>query len=93
MLQIHKVMVTVSMSSLQNLARIDTLKKKDYRVLLFLMTHLDSLRPKKVDKKQIARELLMDKKEVTESLENLVDAGVLYYGDSEHVEKGYMFNL
>jgi|HigsolmetaAR204D_1030405.scaffolds.fasta_scaffold00679_2 DNA-binding MarR family transcriptional regulator len=93
MLQIHKVMATISLSSLQSLAKIDTLKKRDYRVLLFLMSHLDSLRPKKVDKKQIARELLMDKKEVSKALDNLVDAGILFYGDSEHVEKGYMFKL
>jgi len=93
MLQIHKVMATISLSSLQGLAKIDTLKKRDYRVLLFLMSHLDSLRPKKVDKKQIARELLMDKKEVSKALDNLVDVGILFYGDSEHVEKGYMFKL
>lgn len=90
--QIHKKLVSISIESLRLIAKAP-LKKKDYKVLLFLMSHLDSLTYKRVDKKPIAEELGMDKDDVEQSLENLVHAGLLIEGESGMVRKGYKFDF
>lgn len=89
----RKNVVSMSIESIQRLSTYDNLKAKDFRVLLFLMARLDSIRFKKIDKKQISRELGLKKKEVENSLLRLLDSFILEIGDDEHVRRGYKFNL
>lgn len=49
----------------------EDLNKKALRVLLHLLTHLDSMTPKEVSVKNIAYELNIDKKDVTRALDDL----------------------
>ena len=73
---------------LETVVRNDELSKKDLRVLLHLLTHLDSLNYRDVSKKQIAFDLNMPKKDVTYSIENLVEYGVISEGSSASVSNG-----
>lgn len=91
--QIHKQLLSATILNIQGISKHDTLKANDYRVLFFLMGHLDSMRYKKVDKKSIARELDLEKKDVTKAMDNLVLANILVEGESEHIEKGFRFNI
>lgn len=65
------------------------LKKKDYRVLLHLMTHLDSMTYKEISKKNIADVLEMSKSDVSEALNNLMINGIIEKGSSASVSGGY----
>ena len=69
--------------------RNNELKKKDYRVLLHLMTHLDSMTYKEISKKNIADILEMSKSDVNEALENLMIQGIIERGSSASVNGGY----
>ena len=69
--------------------RNNELKKKDYRVLLHLMTHLDSMTYKEISKKNIADVLEMSKSDVNEALENLMVQGIIERGSSASVNGGY----
>lgn len=93
MFQIHKQLLSATISSVQNISIIDTLKATDYRVLFFLMGHLDSMRAKAVKKSHIAEALNISKKKVSQSLDNLIASGLLIEEDTDHVERGYKFNL
>ena len=68
----------------------ENLSKKDLRVLMHLMTHLDSLKYKTVSAKSIAESLNLKKKEVEKSLGNLCIENIIEYGDSETVRGGYL---
>jgi predicted transcriptional regulator len=89
----HQKTVSITLVSIQGLARVENLKKKDYRVMLFLMGHLDSLNLKAIDKGNIAAELEISKDDVKDALKNLENAGVIYHGNSQHVKDGYKFDL
>jgi predicted transcriptional regulator len=93
MIKNHQKTVSITLSSVQSLARVENLKKTDYRVILFLMGHLDSLNLKSLDKKNIAAELDLDKDDIKKSLQNLENAGVVFHGSSQHVKDGYKFDL
>lgn len=64
------------------------LSKKDLRVIMHLMTHLDSMTYKDVSKKHIADDLGMSKKEVSESIDNLIIEHVIEEGSSGSVKNG-----
>lgn len=66
------------------------LRRKDYRVLLQLMTHLDSVTYKKISKKNIADVLNMSKADVNAAIENLEFEEVIKRGDSDSVSGGYV---
>jgi predicted transcriptional regulator len=65
------------------------LKKKDYRVLLQLLTHLDSMTYKDISKKNIADMLDMSKSDVSDAIETLVYENIIEKGSSASVSGGY----
>ena len=67
----------------------ESLTKKDLRVLMYLMTHIDAKVYKSVSKKSIAETLNMSKKDVATSLDNLCYECIISRGDSETVRGGY----
>lgn len=69
--------------------RNEELSKKDLRVCLHLLTHLDAMVFKDVSKKQIAEDLNMSKKDVSSSIENLLIEGIIEIGSSATVSNGY----
>lgn len=75
---------------LDTVVRNEELSKKDLRVIMHLMTFLDSTTYKEVSAKQIARDLNMSKKDVENSLESLKYEGVIDEGDTAHTSNGYM---
>lgn len=66
------------------------LTKKDYMVLMSLLTHLDARQGKKIDVKVIAEELDLKKKEVREAIENLIDEEIIGHADGLVVEDAYI---
>ena len=69
--------------------RNENLSKKDLRVCLHLLTHLDSMVFKEISKKQIADDLNISKKDISSSIENLILNGIIESGSSATVSKGY----
>ena len=69
--------------------RNNNLSKKDLRVCLHLLTHLDSMVYKDISKKQIATDLSLSKKDVAESIEHLIFEGIIDEGSSATVSNGY----
>lgn len=65
------------------------IRRKDYRVLLHLLTHLDSMSFREVSKKHIAETLGMTKSEVSEAIDNLIAEEILDIGSSATVKSGY----
>lgn len=65
------------------------LRKKDYRVLLQLMTHLDSMTFKEISKKNIAEVLEMSKSDVSDAIDNLIFEDIIERGSSGSVSGGY----
>jgi len=74
---------------LERVVRNNDLSKKDLRVCLHLLTHLDSVSYKEVSKKQIAFDLNLSKSDVTKSIKNLIDFEVIDEGSSASVDGGY----
>ena len=66
------------------------LSKKDLRLILHLLTHLDAINPKDISKKQIAEDLDMSKKDVNNSIDNLIDYGIIDTSSSGSVRNGYI---
>ena len=66
------------------------LSKKDLRVLCHLLTHLDAIVPKEISKKNIAYDLDIRKKDVDDSIENLIYYEILIRSSSGSVKNGYM---
>jgi RIO-like serine/threonine protein kinase len=90
---IHKERASVNILDIQNISQIDTLKAKDYRVLFLLMGHVDGRSFKNISHKKIAKQLEMDKDDVTKSINRLIAAELMSVGSSEHVKDGYKFNF
>ena len=93
MYKISKRVISIDISSMETLSRLEGLTKNDYKLLLFLMSRLDSMNLTRLDKKKIAETLEMKKGEVSESLDNLIHSYILYKGTDDHVDKGYKFLL
>lgn len=74
---------------LERVVRNYDLGKKDLRVCLHLLTHLDSVSYKEVSKKQIAFDLSMSKSDVSKAIDNLIDYEVIEEGSSASVNGGY----
>lgn len=73
---------------LDMVVRNDELTKKDLRVCLHLMTHLDSESYKEITKKQIAYDLEISKADVTKAIDNLIEYGIIRKGSSASVDGG-----
>lgn len=68
----------------------DQLSKKDLRVILHLLTHLDSINPKEISKKQIADDLNIGKKDVNNAIETLMAHEIIDTSSSGSVRNGYL---
>ena len=73
---------------LEKVVRNRDLNKKDLRVCLHLLTHLDSVNYKEISKKQLAYDLDMTKSEVGKAINNLIEYDVIDIGSSASVDKG-----
>ena len=73
---------------LERVVRNNELSKKDLRVCLHLLTHLDSVNYKEISKKQLAYDLDLTKSEVGKAINNLIENGVIELGSSASVDKG-----
>ena len=71
----------------------ENLSKKDLRVFMHLMCHLDGNEYRKVSYKNIALDLGYDKSDVKESINNLYTEGIVDIGDSGSVEKGLIITF
>jgi predicted transcriptional regulator len=89
MYRISKNFASISIPSLEELSLKDTLSKKDYRVLIFLMARLNSENYRRIDKDQMSETLKISKSDIKQSLEHLINEDILYEGEDEHVKKGY----
>jgi len=67
----------------------ENLTKKDLRVLMHLMTEIDTRDYRSISKKSIATTLNLSKKEVTEAIYNLCIQNIIEEGDSDTVRGGY----
>lgn len=86
----YKEVISINRESFLNkVVRNPDLSKKDLKVLMHLLTHLDGTNYKALSKKQIASDLYMSKSDVSESLENLLDLDLIQEGESMAVDKGY----
>ena len=74
---------------LRRVVRCDSLSKKDLRVFLHLLTHLDAKTFRDISKKQIADDLGISKSSVSTAIENLLDYEIIESGSSTSVNKGY----
>ena len=84
----YKTTVSVSRAALRQAAQFATLKKNSYRVMLLLMSRLESNRPVDVSPKSIANELQMDKSDVKAALAELLSVGLITAKNSP-TGKGY----
>lgn len=73
----YKTTVSASRAALRQAAQFASLKKNAYRVLFLLMGRLESKRPVKVSPKYIAKELMLDKDDVKEALNQLLSVGII----------------
>ena len=83
----------------------EELGKKDLRVAMLLLAHLEGCKPEskdtrrdmenfqKVNPKKIALELGMSESNVIKSLQHLVNEGILEKGASDVVKNGYRFTI
>ena len=68
----------------------EDLTKKDLRVLLHLMTHLDAVTPKEISKKNISIDLNMSKNDVCESMDRLEMFEIIDRYSTGSVKNGYI---
>ena len=86
----YKQTISVYRETFMNrVVRNDELSKKDLRVCMHLLTHLDSQTIKAISKENIADDLHMTKKEVSKAIENLVMFDIIENGSSGSVKNGY----
>lgn len=74
---------------LRNVVLNDSLNKKELRVILHLMTHLDAKSPKLISKKSMSEDLGYSKKVIDQCLETLEIQGLIYMESSGSVDNGY----
>lgn len=110
--EISQLTTTISIPREEFLAKIvqnRSLKKKDYIVLLFLLTQLegwnsmqrklrdnrtlDPLNFKRINIADVSTNLYLSKEEVRASIRRLLDQGILERGSSAIVSKGYRFTF
>lgn len=73
----YKTTVSVSRAALRQAAQFTSLKKNSYRVMILLMSRLESHRPVDITPKHIANELMLDKSDVKEALNELLSVGLI----------------
>ena len=86
----YKEVISINRENfLEVVVRNENLSKKEMRVLMHLMTHLDSLNPKEISKKQIATDLNMKKDDVSDAIDALMCEGIIVICSSASVLNGY----
>lgn len=86
----YKTTISINRDNfIHTVVRNTNLRKKDYRVLLHLLTHLDSMTYKEISKKNIAEVLDISKSDVSDAIENLIFEEVIEQGSSASVSGGY----
>lgn len=96
--------VSINKTKLVDLATYDYMSKTDFRVCLVLFSELNGWDPsekkskdpknyKRIDVSSIASTLDLKKKKVEESIDRLVDFGILQKGSSDLIAKGYRFTF
>ena len=71
----------------------ENLKKKELRVLLHLLTHLDAKNPKKISKSSIAEDLNISKSDVTNAINTLLDLDIIEWDSSGSIRGGYLLTF
>lgn len=84
----YKTTCSVNRAALRQAAQFETLSKDQYRIVLLLMTALDSKTPVDVSAKQISKELGIDKKDVKDAISKLCAYGILTKRET-NTTKGY----
>lgn len=97
--------VSVNKEQLLEIASDDDMGKKEYKLLLCLLTELSGWSPpangrnddpknfKKIDIKSISKVLGFDKKDVKKSLDKLITHGYVEMGHSDTIKDGYRFTF
>ena len=86
----YKYSISVNRQNFLNMVvRNYDLSKKDLRVCLHLMNHLDSASYKEISKKQIAYDLEISKADVTKAIDNLIEHEIIEKGSSASVSGGF----
>lgn len=86
----YKVTISVNREQFLNtVVRNSNLSKKELRVLIHLMTHLDSINYKEISKKNIAADLGLTKNDVSDAIKELEYENIIISGSSQSVSKGY----
>ncbi|ELK39637.1 hypothetical protein BAG01nite_45280 [Brevibacillus agri] len=83
--------VKINKSFLLELAEDDRLNKKDFRLILYLLTELDDVEFVRITQKQVCVDLFLEKSVVSKSFASLISLGILEEGVTENFEKGYRF--
>ena len=85
----YKESISINRLNFLNMVvRNNDLNKKELRVCLHLLTHLDSVSYKEVSKKQIAYDLNISKSDVSKSIETLIEYEIIQEGSSASVDRG-----
>lgn len=71
----------------------EDLTKKDIRVYMHLLTHLDATTYKQISKKQIANDLNLNKSDVTNAIESLILYDIIEPGSTGSVMNGFRFKF
>lgn len=89
--KIHTKRLSTNVDAFQKIFENDTLTKADFRIFGFLCCRLDSEHFTRIDTEQISETLIMKKKKVEESIDILVEEGIIERGGDTHIKKGYRF--
>lgn len=85
----YKHTISINRSNfLELVVRNNDLSKKELRVCLHLLTHLDGVTFKTVSKKQIAYDLKISKSDVSDAIDTLTRYEIIETGDSGSVDSG-----
>lgn len=86
----YKEIISINRENFLNtVVRNENLSKKELRVLMHLLTHLDSINPKDISKRQIALDLNLTKPEVSDAIDTLISEGIIAIDSSASVSNGY----
>lgn len=83
--------VKIHKSFLAELAEDERLNKKDFRLILYLLTELDDEEFIHISQKQVCVDLFLEKSVVSKSFASLIYLGTLEEGITEDLKKGYRF--
>ena len=78
---------------MRNIVLNELLSKKDLRVFLHLLTHLDFKNPKEISVKRISEDLNIPKKIVKECINNLFNYELITTSSEGSVDNGYLITF